>query len=130
VLQKPDPSSIFNQRVWEGAPLGADDHVICADDKTRIQASRRKQPTLPSRPIVPRTSSTRPFACYLTRWRMGIAVQLLEDTDLSRLLKRPPASALARAQPSVSGRRSDQLYSRLSTEAGLVCNASGCQGDR
>ena len=68
-------------------------------------------PRCPSRPIVPRTSSMRPFACYLTRWRMGIAVQLLEDTDSSRLVKRPPASALARAQPSVSGRRSDQLYS-------------------
>jgi hypothetical protein len=26
------------QRVWEGAPLGADNYVICADEKTSIQA--------------------------------------------------------------------------------------------
>jgi hypothetical protein len=41
------------QRVWEGAPLGADDHIICADEKTSIQARRRKQPTLPLAPNRP-----------------------------------------------------------------------------
>src|SRR5260370_26927557 len=42
------------QRVWAGAPLGAGDYVICADDKTRIQARRREQPTLPRPPTRPR----------------------------------------------------------------------------
>src|SRR5262252_2367141 len=40
-------------RVWEGVPLGADEFVISADEKTSIQARRRKQPTLspaPNRP--------------------------------------------------------------------------------
>src|SRR6202166_675528 len=41
------------QRVWAGAPLGADDYVICADEKTSIQARRRKQPTLPLAPNRP-----------------------------------------------------------------------------
>ena len=41
------------QRVWEGAPLGADDYVLCADEKTSIQARRRKQPTLPPAPNRP-----------------------------------------------------------------------------
>jgi hypothetical protein len=36
------------ERIGEGAPLGADDFVISADEKTSIQARRRKQPTLPS----------------------------------------------------------------------------------
>jgi hypothetical protein len=36
-----------------GVPLGADDYVICADEKTSIQARRRKQPTLPLAPNRP-----------------------------------------------------------------------------
>src|ERR1051325_9494026 len=42
------------ERIWEGVPLGANDFVISADEKTSIQARRRKQPTLapgPNRPI-------------------------------------------------------------------------------
>jgi hypothetical protein len=41
------------ERIWEGAPLGADDYVISADEKTSIQARRRKQPTLPPAPNRP-----------------------------------------------------------------------------
>jgi hypothetical protein len=33
--------------VWEGTPLGDDDWVICADEKTSIQARRRRHATLP-----------------------------------------------------------------------------------
>src|SRR3982074_1193693 len=47
---KAGPILDLYQRVWEGAPLGADDYVICADEKTSIQARRRKQPTLPPAP--------------------------------------------------------------------------------
>jgi hypothetical protein len=36
------------QGLWEGAPLGPDDFVLCADEKTSIQARRRQHPTLPS----------------------------------------------------------------------------------
>ena len=35
------------ERVWEGAPLGVDDYVISADEKTSVQARRRIHPTLP-----------------------------------------------------------------------------------
>ena len=38
------------ERVWEGQPLGADDFVISADEKTSIQARRRCHPTLPPLP--------------------------------------------------------------------------------
>ncbi|MGH3503255.1 MAG: IS630 family transposase [Nocardioidaceae bacterium] len=34
-------------RVWEGRPLGADEYVISADEKTSIQARCRCHPTLP-----------------------------------------------------------------------------------
>jgi hypothetical protein len=35
------------ERVCDGTPLGATDFVISADEKTSVQARRRKQPTLP-----------------------------------------------------------------------------------
>jgi len=50
---KAGPILDLYQRVWEGAPLGGDDYVICADEKTSIQARRRKQPTLPPAPNRP-----------------------------------------------------------------------------
>ncbi len=53
VLGKPGRSSISYERVWEDAELGTDDYVISADEKTSIQARRRKQPKLPSSPNRP-----------------------------------------------------------------------------
>jgi transposase len=38
------------QRLWEGVPLQENDFVISADEKTSVQARRRKQPTLPPAP--------------------------------------------------------------------------------
>ena len=34
-------------RIWDGEPLGDDEYVICADEKTSIQARCRCHPTLP-----------------------------------------------------------------------------------
>src|ERR1041385_1122745 len=50
---KAGPILDLYERVWEGAELGPDDYVISADEKTSIQARRRKQPTLPSAPNRP-----------------------------------------------------------------------------
>lgn len=36
--------------LWEGEPLGPNDFVLCADEKTSIQARRRRHPTAPPRP--------------------------------------------------------------------------------
>jgi hypothetical protein len=38
------------QGLWEGQPLGTDDYVISADEKTSIQARIRLHPTLPPEP--------------------------------------------------------------------------------
>ena len=38
---------------WEGAPLGADDYVLSADEKTSIQARRRCHPSTPPAPRQP-----------------------------------------------------------------------------
>lgn len=37
------------QGIWEGRSLGADEYVICSDEKTSIQARVRVHPTQPSR---------------------------------------------------------------------------------
>jgi len=42
------------ERRWEGVPLRPTDFVISADEKTSVQARRRKQPTLPGLPAVRR----------------------------------------------------------------------------
>ena len=57
LLAKRDPSSMFINAPGRALHWVPDDYVICADEKTSIQARRRKQPTLPAAPIVPRTSS-------------------------------------------------------------------------
>jgi transposase len=60
------------QRVWEGAPLVPDDYVISADEKTSIQARRRKQPTLPPAPRRPTRVESEYFRggawVYLAAW--------------------------------------------------------------
>src|SRR5579864_865535 len=50
---KAGPILDLYERVWEGAPLGANDYVISADEKTSVQARRRKHPTLPPAPDRP-----------------------------------------------------------------------------
>jgi hypothetical protein len=50
---KAGPVLDLYERMWEGASLGTDDFVISADEKTSIQARRRKQPTLPPAPNRP-----------------------------------------------------------------------------
>jgi hypothetical protein len=38
------------ERRWHGGPLGAREYVVCADEKTSIQARRRKHPSQPPAP--------------------------------------------------------------------------------
>jgi transposase len=37
-------------RLWDGRPLGADEYVLCADEKSQLQALRRRHPDLPPAP--------------------------------------------------------------------------------
>jgi DDE superfamily endonuclease len=50
---KPVRSSIFTSAFGKAPPLGSDDYVISADEKSSIQARRRKQQTLPPAPSRP-----------------------------------------------------------------------------
>src|SRR6266545_6088951 len=62
----------FYERVWDGQPLQPEDFVISADEKTSIQARRRKQPTLPpacGRPMRVEHEYFREGACmYFAAW--------------------------------------------------------------
>lgn len=37
-------------RIWQGCPLGEDEYVISADEKSQLQALRRRHPDLPPGP--------------------------------------------------------------------------------
>ncbi|MDP9428446.1 MAG: hypothetical protein M3Q47_06000 [Actinomycetota bacterium] len=37
-------------RIWNGQPLGADEYVLSADEKSQLQALRRRHPDLPPAP--------------------------------------------------------------------------------
>ena len=60
------------QRRWKGAALGPGDYVLCIDEKTSIQARRRKHPSLPpapGRPIYVEHEYVRAGAlAYLAAW--------------------------------------------------------------
>jgi hypothetical protein len=60
------------QRRWKGAALGPRDYVLCIDEKTSIQARRRKHPSLPTapgRPIYVEHEYVRAGAlAYLAAW--------------------------------------------------------------
>jgi len=45
--EKAGPILDLYQGLWRGRPLGPRDFVICADEKTSIQARRRRHKTLP-----------------------------------------------------------------------------------
>ena len=59
-------------RVWAGEPLGEDDFVISTDEKTSIQARRRRHETLPTQPQAPMKVEHEYERCgawaYLAAW--------------------------------------------------------------
>jgi hypothetical protein len=60
------------QRRWQDKALGPRDYVLCADEKTSIQARRREHPSLPpapGRPIYVEHEYVRTGACaYIAAW--------------------------------------------------------------
>lgn len=52
-VQKAGPILDLYQGLWNGHPLTSNDYVLSADEKTSIQARRRKHPSLPPAPGLP-----------------------------------------------------------------------------
>ena len=69
---KASPILDLYQRRWKGAALGPRDYVLCTDEKTSIQARRRKHPSLPpapGRPVYVEHEYARAGAwAYLAAW--------------------------------------------------------------
>lgn len=69
---KAGPILDLYHRRWQGKPLGPHDYVLCADEKTSIQARRRKHaslPPAPGRPIYVEHEYARTGAwAYLAAW--------------------------------------------------------------
>jgi hypothetical protein len=61
---------------WQGQPLGPKDHILSADEKTRIQARRRCHPSLPPAPGRP--------AYIENEYERGGALQYLAAWDVRR----------------------------------------------
>ncbi|MDW6066042.1 hypothetical protein SAZ11_60070 [Streptomyces sp. FXJ1.4098] len=58
---KPERALGLYARTWQGVPLGEDEYVISADEKTSIQARCRCHPTLaPARPARCASTSSHP----------------------------------------------------------------------
>jgi transposase-like protein len=72
--------------IWGGRPLGPDDYVICADEKTSIQARCRCHPTLPpGKPARCASSTTTIAVVHWPTWppgdvRRGQVTGRCEDT--------------------------------------------------
>jgi hypothetical protein len=85
-------------RTWEGQPLGEDDYVISADEKTSIQARIRRHASLPAAPgRPPRTEF---------EYTRGGALQYLAAWDVHR------AKVFGRCEPSTG----IQPFGRLVTQ--------------
>ena len=97
-------------RIWDGQPLGEGDYVICADEKTSIQARCRCHPTLPpgkARAMRVEHDYNRGGAlAYLAAWDVhrGQVTGRCEDTTgiapFSRLVEQ-----VMTAEPYASARR-------------------------
>jgi hypothetical protein len=91
------------ERVWEGTLLGANDFVISADEKTSVQARRRKPPTLPP-------ASVRPMRVEHEYFREG-AWTYLAAWDVHR------AKVFGRCEVKNSMAAVDRLVSEVMSQA-------------
>jgi hypothetical protein len=74
---KAGPILDLYQKKWKGEPLGPGDYVISTDEKTSIQARKRKAATLPPRPgrimRVEHEYERRGALAYLAAWDVHCA---------------------------------------------------------
>jgi hypothetical protein len=92
---------------WRGRPLGGDDYVICADEKTSIQARVRKHPSRPTR------SGT---AMRLEHeYKRGGAVVYLAAWDVAR------AKIFGRCEPNSGIEPFDRLVGQVMTQRPYRC---------
>ena len=122
---KAGPILDLYERVWEGTPLGANDFVISADEKTSIQARRRKQPTLPPAPSRPTRVEHEYFRegawTYLAAW----------DVHRAKVFGRCEVkSGIAPVDRLVSGVMGQQPYQSARRVFWIMDNCSAHRGQK
>src|SRR5439155_210272 len=113
------------QRRFEGKPLGADEYVICADEKTSIQARRRVHATAPADP-------GRPMRVEHEYERMGARVYLAAwDVERARIFGRcEPQSGIAPFDRLVEQVMLEPPYCCARRVFWIVDNGSSHRGQR
>ena len=113
------------QGLWEGIPLGADEYVISADEKTSIQARVRRHESLPPRPENARRVEH--------EYRRGGALSYLAAWDVRR------AKVFGRCEPTSGIAAFDRLVDEVMNQAPyrsarrvfwIVDNGSSHRGQR
>ena len=117
---------------WQGKPLAAEECIISADEKTSIQARRRKQPTLPAGPNQPMRVEHEYFRMgawtYLAAWDVrrakihGRCEQKMGIASFDRLVQQVMTQEPYRSAPRVfwildncSSHRGQRCQQRLQT---------------
>lgn len=113
------------ERVWDGQSLQPDDFVISADEKTSIQARRRKQPTLPPachRPMRVEHEYFREGACaYFAAW----------DVHRAKLFGRcEPKNGIAPVDRLVAAVMSQEPYKSANRVFWIMDNCSSHRGQK
>lgn len=94
-------------REWEGEPLGEDEYVVCADEKTSIQARLRRHPSVPAAPgRPPRTEF---------EYTRGGALQYLAAWDVHR------AKVFGRCEPATGIEPFGRLAAQVMAQEPYAC---------
>jgi len=112
-------------RIWQGIPLGSDDFVISADEKTSVQARRRKQSTLPM-------ASNRPMRIEHEYFREGAWTYLAAwDVHRAKVFGRCEAkTGIAPVNRLVSEVMSQEPYKSASRVFWIMDNCSAHRGKK
>ena len=110
-------------RIWHGQPLGENEYVLCADEKTQLQALSRRHPDLPpARERIRRTEF---------EYRRGgtLAYLAAYDPHAARVLGRTaPTTGIAPFAELVEQVMSTQPYASAARVFWIVDNGSSHQG--
>ncbi len=110
-------------RIWNGQPLGENEYVLCADEKTQLQALSRCHPDLPSAPGRIRRTEF--------EYRRGgtLAYLAAYDPHAARVLGRTaPTTGIAPFGQLVEQVMSSEPYASAARVFWIVDNGSSHQG--
>src|SRR3954466_8997794 len=110
-------------RIWAGQPLNSDEYVLCADEKTQLQALSRRHPDLPPAPGRPRRTEF--------EYRRGgtLAYLAADDPHRAHVIGRTaPTTGIVPFAELVEQVMSSQPYASAARVFWIVDNGSSHQG--